>query len=71
MCILIDPKNKALIDSKTQTKVFPACFDDLVQYHAYLLTGKHPKMAQQCLKDVFKGERVITGIVEGVKQWKR
>ena len=64
MCILIDTKNKALVESKTGDMVQPACFDDLISYHAYLITGKHPKQAHQALKDVFKGEKVITKLKE-------
>ena len=71
MCILIDTKNKKLIESKTGESVQPACFDDLIQYHSYLIAGKHPKQAHQALKDVFAGEKVITKMVEtagGVKK---
>lgn len=64
MCILIDTKNKTLIDSKTGDTVKPSCFDDLIAYHSYLLTSKHPKLAHQTLKDVFKGEKVITNMIE-------
>jgi hypothetical protein len=63
MCILIDTKHKALVNSKTNEKVYPACFDDLIQYHAYLLCSKHPEQAQQKLKAVFKGEKVISDMV--------
>ena len=64
MCILIDTKHKALVCSKTGNKVYPACFDDLIAYHAYLLSSKHPKQAEQKLKDVFAGEKVITELTK-------
>ena len=59
MCILIDTKNKMLIESKTGETVSPSCFDDLIQYHAYLCGGKYPEEAQRALKRVFKGERIM------------
>ena len=62
MCILIDPKHKALVDSKTGKSMKPSCFDDLIAYHAYLL-GRHPKQANQMLKDVFGGEKVMSNMV--------
>jgi len=64
MCIMIDYKKKTLVNSKTQDKVKPACFDDLVQYHAYLISSKHPKQAQDKLRAVFDGEKVMTELVK-------
>lgn len=64
MCIYIDSQNKALINSKSGKSVHPSCWDDLVQYHAYLLTSKHPEHAQQVLKNVFKGEKVISDMIK-------
>lgn len=63
MTILIDTKNKALVELKTGEVVYPSCFDDLIAYHAYLVGGKHPKQACQALKDVFKGEKVISKMI--------
>ena len=70
MCILIDYKHKALVDSKSGEKVHPACFDDLMQLCAYLNTsGKHgEEQAQQRLKDVFRGEKVMTELVKVTKK---
>ncbi len=64
MRILIDTKNKALVESNTGEAVYPSCFDDLIAYHAYLVAGKHPKQACQVLKDVFKGEKVVSKMIE-------
>lgn len=64
MCILIDYKNKALINSKTKVKVYPNCFDDLVQYHAYLCYKGQVDYAEHKLKEVFKGEKVISDMVK-------
>ena len=64
MCILIDTKHKALVDSKTGKKVYPSCFDDLIAYHSYLLGSKHPKQACQALEDVFKGEKLISKMIK-------
>jgi hypothetical protein len=59
MCIMIDSQHRALVESKTGEKMFPGCFNDLVQYHAYLMGSKHPEQAQKVLKRVFQGEKVI------------
>lgn len=67
MCILIDTKHKALVDSKTGEKVHPACFDDLIQYHAYLINSRHRGEATQKLKAVFNGEKVISDMVKHAK----
>jgi len=63
MCIYIDSKNRALVNSKTGESVYPDCFDDLIAYHAYLIASKHPKQACEKLKDVFKGEKVISEMI--------
>ena len=70
MCILIDYQHKALINSKSGEKVYPKCFDDLMSYCAYLnSSGKHgEEQAEQRLKDVFKGERVMTELVHVTKK---
>lgn len=62
MTLLVDFKHKALIDSKSGDKAFPTCFDELMDYHAYLLNSKHPNEAQRILKRVFEGELVITNM---------
>lgn len=68
MCILINREERALIDSKTGQIVRPSCFDDLVAYHAYLISGKNNKLANQVLKDVFAGEKVISNMVAEMRQ---
>jgi len=70
MTIYIDSKHKALVCSKTGDKVYPSCFNDLIQYHSYLLTSKHPEEAPKKLKAVFKGEKVVSDMIKHARSEK-
>jgi hypothetical protein len=68
MCILINYEKKALVDSKSGKKCKPTCFDDLVAYHAYLLSRGHGKFAQQMLSDVYHdSEKVISKMIKSIQ----
>ena len=69
MCIMIDYSKKALVHSKTGKEVHPSCFDDLVLYHAYLISSKYEVEAQKQLKAVFKGELVITNLHNNIQKF--
>jgi len=70
MCkIVINLKERALVNLKTGEVIRPSCFDDLAALHNYMLqSGKgYEKQAEQMLKDVFKGEKVITKMVAAMQ----
>lgn len=62
--ILINLKEKALVNSETGDVIRPTCWDSLVPYHAYLVGRGHPGPAQSMLEKVFAGEKVITKMIE-------
>lgn len=64
MCILLNHKEKALIDAKNGDLVRPACFDALAQYVSYY-TGKYKKAdkLQAKLKRIFKGELLLVDMI--------
>lgn len=62
--IHINTKEKVLVDSETGEIIRPSCYDYLVQYHAYLRSRNHHSAAQAVLAEVFKGEKVITKMIE-------
>ena len=62
--ILINIKEKALVDSETGDIVRPTCWDSLIPYYSYLVNRSHPGPAQSMLEKVFAGEKVITKMIE-------
>ena len=66
--ILINLKEKCLIDSKTGDIVRPECWDDMVVYYTYLLGSRHHAAAQHLLHDVFDGKKVITKMIMDSQQ---
>jgi hypothetical protein len=64
MAILINEKEKVLIDSNTGDIVRPTCWENLHPYYLYLKHGTAPGKAQSLLDDVFRGELVITKMIE-------
>ena len=65
MCnIKINETEKALINGKTGELFRPSCFDILVPYHSYLKgRGQHDK-ADELLREVFRGEKVISNMID-------
>lgn len=66
MTIHINMKEKALI--RKGEVVRPTCWDTLIPYVNYLEGRGHGQMAQQVLERVFKGERVITKMIENAQR---
>ena len=65
MChIKINFEEKALVNCKTAQILRPSCFDTLSVYHSYLQQKGLHEQADQLLKDVFKGEKVISKMIE-------
>jgi hypothetical protein len=65
MCkILINVKEKALIHNKTGVIVRPTCFDTLMAHDSYLRGKKQCTEADELLLKVFKGEKVISKMIE-------
>jgi len=63
MTYFINEKEKGVVNGDTGEIVRPSCFGDLVVYHSYLLSKQHPQFAQNLLRDVFAGEKVITKMI--------
>ena len=61
--IILHSPTKALIDSTTGSTVYPACFDDLIQYYNYLKSRHHEAHAQEIVQSVFDGEKVISKMI--------
>ncbi len=68
MTILVNQKERALIDSETGIIVRPACFDTLVPYHSYLVGRGHSTMANEVLKRVFDGEKFISKLIDNYQK---
>lgn len=65
MCkIKVNYKEKALVDCKTGGIVRPSCFDTLLAHDSYLRGKKHIEQADAILRKVFKGEKVISDMIE-------
>ena len=65
MCrIKINTKERALVDTKTAEVLRPNCFDTLAVYHSYLLSRGQTRDADDLLRRVFKGEKVISDMIE-------
>lgn len=61
--IHVNEKEKALVDGNTGEVIRPTCWDTLVPYVSYLKSRGHQQMAQDVLKQVMDGERVITKMI--------
>jgi hypothetical protein len=65
MCkIKINHKEKALVNCKTGEILHPSCFDDLSLLHNYMVQDGNASGADELLERVFKGEKVITNMIE-------
>jgi rRNA-processing protein FCF1 len=63
MYIKMNYKEKCLVNTKTGEIIRPDCIQDLMQYHAYLIATGDDELAKQVLKNVAKGERVISDML--------
>jgi len=60
----LDPAEKAVVKDTTGEKMYPSCFDDLAIYYSYVCGTEGVAEGQKVLKAVFKGEKVISNLVE-------
>jgi len=65
--IKINEKERALVNCKTGEILRPACWDDLILYHAYL-AGKNAASASVLLDKVFAGEKVMSEMLAFTQQ---
>jgi hypothetical protein len=64
MCkYFINEKERCIVKSDTGDVLRPTCINDLIAYHAYLLSRGQDKAAQNMLRDVAKGEKVISKMI--------
>ena len=69
MCkIEINREGKGLVNTETGEIQRPDCFDTLVLYHAYLLTKGYQDRADEILRRVFKGEKVISDMIKQAQE---
>lgn len=66
--ILINNKEKALVDSVTGDIFKPTCFDTLAPYYSYLVTKGHYEAAQRMLHEVIKGEKFISKMIDNAQK---
>lgn len=66
--IIINNKEKALVDSLTGNIVRPTCFDTLAQYYSYLVSKGHYEPAQRMLQEVVKGENFISKMIDNAQK---
>ena len=57
-------KEKCIVKSSTGEIMRPSCIDDVILYNSYLECYGREKHAQQVLKDIFDGEKVISKMIE-------
>ena len=68
MTIHINIKEQVLVDGSNGEILRVSCWNDLAPYHAYLKSRGHHQSAQLLLDNVFKGEKVITKMVENAQK---
>lgn len=66
--ILINNKEKALVDSITGDIFKPTCFDTLAPYYSYLVTKGHQDAGQRMLQEVVKGEKFISKMISSAQK---
>lgn len=68
MCkYFINVTERCIIKADTGAIIRPTCIDDVISYHAYLLSRGQEKAAKDLLKDVAKGEMVISKMVNKMR----
>lgn len=63
MTFFLNTAEKILVNGDTGEVIRPSCYDDLSSYHFYLVGRGHHAAAQSLLRDVFKGEKVISKMI--------
>lgn len=65
MCrYVINVKEQCLVDTKTGDIIRPSCWSDLAGLYSYLVGSGRQAQADEMIKEVFKGEKVITKMIE-------
>jgi hypothetical protein len=60
----INLTERGVVDGKTGEVLRPACFDTLSAYHSYLIGSGKKDVADDLLRRLFKGEKVISNMIE-------
>lgn len=69
MCkYIINEKEQCIVQTDTGDIFRPACIVDLIAYHAYLLSSGKVKQAKELLKDIAKGEKVISKMISRMQE---
>lgn len=63
MAYFLNIRERAIVDGDTGDIVHPSCWDDLSPYYSYLVERGHEQLAQSVLRDVMKGEKVISKMI--------
>jgi hypothetical protein len=67
MCkYVLNTKEKCIVSTKGEI-MRPSCIDDVIALHAYYLGCGEKDDAQHLLRRVFKGEKVITKMIQGMQ----
>ena len=64
MPYIFNDDEKSITKETTNEKISPSCYNDLRAYAGYLMTRGHLKVLNHALDDVFKGEKIISKMVE-------
>lgn len=68
MCkYFINENERCIVKSDSGDIIRPICIDDIMSYHAYLISRGHDKQAQHLLRDVAKGEMVISKMINKMR----
>lgn len=68
MTYVLDNETKSIVHTGTGERMSPTCFDDLRAYCAYISGKHHDKAVQGILRDVFKGEKVMTKLTQAAQR---
>jgi hypothetical protein len=67
MCkYVLNTKEKCIVSTKGEI-MRPSCIEDVISLHAYYLGCGEKDEAQHLLKRVFKGEKVITKMIQNMQ----
>lgn len=63
MTIHLNRKEKCLVNGDNGDIIRPSCWDDLSQYHSYLISKGLTSAAEGLLNDVVYGKKVISEMI--------
>jgi hypothetical protein len=64
MPYIFNDNEKSITHEGSGKIIKPSCYDDLRAYTSYLLSRGHAKNINHVLDDVFKGEKIISKMIE-------